>query len=296
MRVAVIDVGTNSTRLLIAEVNRQKEVKPLHTDLVTTRLGKGIGTAMLMPPAINNTVAVIDDYLKMINGWKVKRIVLAATSAVRNAVNREDFLKTVHERTGLEVKTLSGEEEALLSYQGALSGLHTGIDCRNTVIMDLGGGSTEFTWKTPDGLYCRSVEVGAVRATEGNFSDAEILSLLICPLEEIRKISPVNLIGVGGTVTTIAAISLSLRVYNPVLVHGFDLPAEQVEKTLSLLSALPLEKRRCLPGLQPERADIIIAGVRIVKQILLYLDLPGLRVSEADLMYGLAIKEANSEL
>lgn len=296
MRVAVIDVGTNSTRLLIAEVNSQKEVQPLHTDLVTTRLGKGIETAKLMPSAISNTIAVIDDYLKRIPGWQVKKVVIAATSAVRNAVNREDFLSAVFEKTGYEVKTLSGEEEALLSYQGALSGLNTSIGSQNTVIMDLGGGSTEFTWKTPGGLYCRSVEVGAVRVTEGNYTDAEIVSLLVSPLEEIRKISPVDLIGVGGTVTTIAAISLSLRVYNPVLVHGFDLSARQVEKTLSLLSALPLEKRRCLPGLQPERADIIIAGVRIVKQILLYLDLPGLKVSEADLMYGLAIREANCGL
>ncbi|HAU32571.1 MAG: Ppx/GppA phosphatase [Desulfotomaculum sp. 46_296] len=296
MRVAVIDVGTNSTRLLIAEVNRQKEVKPLHTDLVTTRLGKGIGTAKLMPSAIGNTVTVIDDYLKRTPGWQVEKVVIAATSAVRNAVNREDFLRTVFKRTGLEVKVLSGAEEALLSYQGALSGLHTGFDSQNAVVMDLGGGSTEFTWKTPGGLSCRSVEVGVVRATEGNFTDAEILSLLVSPLQEIRKISPVDLIGVGGTVTTIAAISLSLRVYNPELVHGFDLSAGQVEKTLSLLTALPLEKRRCLPGLQPERADIIIAGVRIVKQILLYLELPRLKVSEADLMYGLAIRESDSGL
>ena len=296
MRVAVIDVGTNSTRLLIAEINSRKEIKPLHTDLVTARLGAGIKTARLMPEAIRNTVSVIDDYLKRIPDWQVEKVVIAATSAVRNAANREDFLSAVFERTGFKVRVLPGAEEALLSYQGALSGLPAGIDTQNAVVMDLGGGSTELTWKASGRLYCRSVEVGAVRATEGNFTDEEILTLLVSTLKEIRKISPVNLIGVGGTVTTIAAISLSLRVYNPSLVHGFDLSAGQVEKTLSLLSSLPLEKRRCLPGLQPERADIIIAGVRIVRQILGYLDLPRLKVSEADLMYGLAIRESNSEL
>ncbi len=296
MRIAVIDIGTNSTRLLIAEVNSLKEVKPLHTGLVTTRLGKGIGTAKLMPSAISGTVAVIEDFLKKIPDWQAEKVVIAATSAVRNAVNREDFLRAVSEKTGFEVKVLPGAEEALLSYQGALSGLRIGIDSQNTVVMDLGGGSTEFTWKALGRLHCRSVEVGAVRATEGNFTDAEIFSLLVSPLKEIRKISPVELIGVGGTVTTIAAISLSLRVYNPSLAHGFDLSAGQVEKTLSLLSSLSLEKRRCLPGLQPERADIITAGVRIVKQILLYLDLPGLKVSEADLLYGLAIREASGGL
>ncbi|HAG11931.1 MAG TPA: phosphatase [Desulfotomaculum sp.] len=296
MRVAVIDIGTNSTRLLIAEVSSLKEVKPLHTDLVTARLGKGIGTAILIPPAISNTVAVIEDYLKRIPDWQVEKVVIAATSAVRNAVNREDFLSAVFERTGFEVKVLPGPEEALLSYQGALSGLRMSIDSPNTVVMDLGGGSTEFTWKERNGLRCRSVEVGAVRVTEGSFTDAEILSLLVSPLEEIRNISPVELIGVGGTVTTIAAISLSLRVYNPSLVHGFDLSAGQVEKTLSLLSSLSLEERRYLPGLQPERADIIIAGVRIVKQILLYLDLLRLKVSEADLLYGIAIREASGGL
>jgi len=293
MRVAVIDIGTNSTRLLIADVNQQKEVKSLHTDLATTRLGKGIGTAKLMPLAISNTVAVIDDFLKTIPDWQVEKVVITATSAVRNAVNREDFLSAVFERTGFVVKVLPGAEEALLSYQGALSSFHTGIDSQNMVIMDLGGGSTEFTWKSSGRLYCRSVEVGAVRATEGNFTDEEILSLLVSPLNEIRKFSPAELIGVGGTVTTIASISLSLRVYNPSLVHGFDLSAGQVEKTLSLLSSLSLEQRRCLPGLQPERADVIIAGVRIVKQVLNYLKLPRLKVSEADLLYGLAIREAS---
>jgi exopolyphosphatase/guanosine-5'-triphosphate,3'-diphosphate pyrophosphatase len=290
MRVAVIDIGTNSTRLLIADVENQSGVRALHTALVTTRLGEGIGQARLLSPAIDRTLAAVEDYLTIISRWQVERIIAVATSAVRDAVNREDFLTVAHRRTGLQVKILSGEEEAGYSYRGVLSGL--AVNRRRTVVMDLGGGSTEFTWLRGGRICCRSVGVGAVRVTEGSFSDDWILSLLSCVLDEVREVSPMILIGVGGTVTTIAAMAMSLKVYDPVMIHGFTLTAGQVEDVLALLMTTPLEERRRLPGLQPERADIIVAGVRIVQLVMQNLGLTDLKVSEADIMYGLTLQEA----
>ena len=290
MRVAVIDIGTNSTRLLIADVENQSGVRALHTALVTTRLGEGIGQARLLPPAIDRTLAAVEDYLAIISRWRVERIIAVATSAVRDAVNREDFLTVAHRRTGLQVRILSGEEEAGYSYRGVLSGL--AVNRRRKVVMDLGGGSTEFTWLRGRRICCRSVDVGAVRVTEGRFSDDWILSLLSCVLDEVREVSPMVLIGVGGTVTTMAAMAMSLKVYDPALVHGFTLTAGQVEDMLALLMTTPLEERYRLPGLQPERADIIVAGVRIVQLVMRNLGLTDLKVSEADIMYGLALQEA----
>jgi exopolyphosphatase/guanosine-5'-triphosphate,3'-diphosphate pyrophosphatase len=290
MRVAVIDIGTNSTRLLIADVENQSGVRALHTALVTTRLGEGIGQARLLSPAIDRTLAAVEDYLTIISRWQVERIIAVATSAVRDAVNREDFLTVAHRRTGLQVKILSGEEEAGYSYRGVLSGL--AVNRRRTVVMDLGGGSTEFTWLRGGRICCRSVGVGAVRVTEGSFSDDWILSLLSCVLDEVREVSPMILIGVGGTVTTIAAMAMSLKVYDPVMIHGFTLTAGQVEDVLALLMTTPLEERRRLPGVQPEPADIIVAGVRIVQLVMQNLGLTDLKVSEADIMYGLTLQEA----
>lgn len=290
MRVAVIDIGTNSTRLLIADVENRNRVSALHTDMVTTRLGEGINQARLLAPAIDRTLAAVEDYLTIISRWGVERVIAIATSAVRDAVNREGFLTAAHRRTGLYVKILSGEEEAGYSYRGVLSGL--AVDRCEAVVMDLGGGSTEFTWLRGGCICCRSVGVGAVRVTAGGFSDDWILSMLSCVLDEVREVSPVVLIGVGGTVTTMAAMTMSLKVYDPALVHGFTLTAGQVEDMLALLLTTPLKERRRLPGLQPERADIIVAGVRIVRLVMQNLGLTALKVSETDIMYGLALQEA----
>ncbi|RKO67849.1 Ppx/GppA phosphatase family protein [Desulfofundulus salinus] len=290
MRVAVIDIGTNSTRLLVAEVHREKVERVVYFDLVTTRLGEGIGSGYLQKDAITRTCETLKHYLERIHPLQVECVVAAATSAVRDARNREEFLEATR-RVGLEVTVLSGEEEAYLSYLGVQGGLE--VDAAGLVVMDVGGGSTEFIWQQEGSLFCRSVNVGAVRMTEGGHDDAAISRLLTPTLARVRLSSPRHLVGVGGTVTTCAAMVQKLAVYDPARVHGFVLSRADVENIVDILSRCTLEERRRLPGLQPERADIITAGVRIVRLVMLELDIPSLQVSEADIMHGLAIQAAS---
>lgn len=287
MRVAVIDIGTNSTRLLIADVENE-EVKVLHAELATTRLGERIGEGHLLRKAIDRTITVLKKYRQAAQSWRAARIAAVATSAVRGALNRDDFLRMVSEATGLRVEVLSGEEEAHYGYLGVISSLP--VDPEKVLVMDVGGGSTEFTWQRNGRISLRSVDAGAVRATEGRYTEEQIRRLVEPVTEEISQISPGQLTGVGGTVTTLAAMAMGLRVYDPALVHGYTLRREQVAGLLSLLTTIPLEKRRQLPGLQPERADIIIAGVQIVMVVLADLGIDSLLVSEADMMHGIALK------
>jgi exopolyphosphatase/guanosine-5'-triphosphate,3'-diphosphate pyrophosphatase len=289
MRVAVIDIGTNSTRLLVADVQREKVERVVHFDLVTTRLGEGIGSGYLKKEAIRRTCGTLKHFLERIHSLRVERVIAAATSAVRDARNREEFLEEAR-RAGLEVAVLSGEEEAYLSYLGVVAGL--AVERSGLVVMDVGGGSTEFIWPQGDLLYCRSVNVGAVRMTEGGHDDAAICRLLSPVLEQVRLNSPRHLVGVGGTVTTCAAMVQKLAVYDPDRVHGFVISFKDVEDLLDVLSRCTLEERRRLPGLQPERADIITAGLRIVRLVMRELNISCLQVSETDIMHGLAIKAA----
>lgn len=290
MRVAVIDLGTNSTRLLVAEAAAGKSVKVLFADLVTTRLGEQIGSGYLLKRAVDRTIPVLKRYLKTASCWRAERVAAVATSAVRGALNRVEFLEKVARETGLEVRVLTGEEEAYYGYLGVKSGLPATVNPEKAVVMDVGGGSTEFSWQKDRHLFFRSVDVGAVRATEGRYAKDQIFSLLRPVLEEIRFISPGVLVGVGGTATTLAAMDLGLKVYDPLLVHGHLLRRDQVAGLLFVLENTPLEDRRRLPGLQPERADIIVAGVRIVLLALDGLALDTLLVSEADLMHGIALE------
>lgn len=288
-RVAAIDVGSNSVRLLIAEVENGR-VKPLHTGLVTTRLGKKMNGRLLLPETVERTIEVLAGFLTEITGWGVERVGAVATSAVREAANGGEFVELVRRTLGLEIDVLSGDEEALLGYQGVCGGLP--VDPDATVVVDIGGGSTEFTWRGPGGVCCRSLMVGAVRMTEGGYTDGEIAELLAPVLEDVRAVRPEELVAVGGTATTLAAMSRRLTVYDPHLVHGYRLTLGEIEALLLLLRHTPLEERCVLPGLQPERADIIEAGARILRLILIGCGRSDVLVSEADILYGLAAKVA----
>lgn len=287
-RVAVIDIGTNSTRLLVAGVTAEGEVVPLHADLKTTRLGQGIGGGMLLPEAVSRTVDAIADMQSQAREKSASLVVAAATSAVRDAGNREWFLDQVYRKTGISVRVLEGQEEAFLSYLGVASGL--GKDPASAVIVDIGGGSTEFTWSSDGRVFCRSVNAGAVRMTEGGHNDREIHEIMRETLEEVRRVRPQKLIGVGGTVTTLAAMDMALEVYDRSRVHGYDLSITGVRGMLDKLVLAGPGGRKGIPGLQPARADIIVAGVRILLVVMGGLEFDRIKVSEADLMYGLALK------
>lgn len=291
MRVAAIDIGSNSVRLLVAGVEGGA-VTPLKTNLITTRLGQGIEDKYLLPEAMERTKKAVEQFLREARKLEPLSIVAGATSAVRDAKNGNDFVNLVKNQLGLKVNILSGTEEAYLTYRGVLAGLK--MENNQMAVIDLGGGSTEFIWPGREEMNRESVDVGAVRATEGGYGNDKIIDLLKPVLDRIFAAKPYDLVGVGGTVTNLAAMSLGLKVYDSSRVHGYRLTLAKVQELLNTLSGKTIEERKKIPGLQPERADIIEAGTRIVYLIMDYLQMTSMKVSEADILYGLALVAAQN--
>lgn len=290
-RVAVIDIGTNSTRLLLAGLSGAGKIKPFYTELKATRLGEGIDGGMLLSKAISRTVAAIVELVAEARKREASVVVVVATSAVRDANNREIFLDEVYQKTGMQVRVLSGQEEAFLNYMG-VSGEY-GDFLQSTLIVDIGGGSTEFTWKQGGKFFCRSIKAGAVRMTEGRQSSQSIREIMKETLEDIRRVNLHKLIGVGGTVTTLAAVDIGLEIYDQTLVHGYKLTRIAICQHMKRFIAAGAEGRKRIVGLQEERSDIIVAGVRILLNVMDSLEMKEIQVSEADLMYGLALEKYN---
>lgn len=286
---AAIDIGTNSARLLTAEVIEGKILRLVNNDLRTTRLGEGIAGRCLNEAAMTRTIEAIKEFVHAARQAGAEWIVPAATSAVRDAVNQAVFLQRVQAQTGLKVKVLTGEQEALLSYRGVVAGLP--IETDKTMVLDIGGGSTELIWPEPVGLQLISLALGAVRATEGRYDDEKIKTIIYPALGRINQVGPTRLAGVGGTVTTVTAMALGLSRYDREKVHGFTLTLSRIEQILHRIQQTPLAERQNLPGLQPARADIIEAGVRILQLLLQGTGLSAITVSETDILYGLLLWE-----
>ncbi|MDI6907275.1 MAG: hypothetical protein QMC81_07310 [Thermoanaerobacterales bacterium] len=293
MRVGVVDIGTNSVRLLVAEVTG-REIKELERDLRTTRLGEG-PDGLLRPEAMARTVRAVGELAARMRAAGAARAVLAGTAAVREAANREEFAGLVRKETGLALRVLTGEEEALLGYRGAVWGL-SGRISGPVVTMDIGGGSTEFAWEDGEGrLRYLSLPVGAVRMTERSSTMNDVRELLKPAVDALRESgqgAPRKLVGMGGTVTTLAAMAQGLRRYDPGRVHGYPLHVSEVERLLAALQATLLEERRRMPGLQPERADIIPAGAMIALAAMRGLGRAVMYVCQTDILHGLALAVA----
>lgn len=286
MNIAVVDIGTNSTRLLIAEVYAGGEVRVLKTGLITTRLGEGIGKqAYLLTPAVDRTVEAMLNFRQIILESGAEEVITAATSAVRDAANQRDFLAEVKQRVGWDVRVLPGDEEARLSYLGVVRGLKA--DFCDGVVIDIGGGSTEFIWTGSGVLNCASLKIGAVRMTENGSRLADIREMLVGSLIPIKASGAGRLVGVGGTLTTLAAVDQEMEIYDPAKVHGYFLTRQRIQDILDRFEKMTLEERKRVPGIQPQRADIITAGVRIALAVVDGLGTDGITVSETDIMYGL---------
>lgn len=300
---AAVDIGTNSTRLYIAETGR--EIKRLEKRTVITRLGKMVDKERILTrEGIERTLAVLLDYREIARSYEAEDIIAIATSAVRDAANREEFISIVKERTGIEIRVISGEEEAELGFTGASSVVNEGYK----VVCDIGGGSTELIFGEKRKIYVSdSIDIGAVRITE-RFLNADVLgyeqienarnfirSSLSKTVAHIREDGKnFALIGIGGTVTTLAAMDQGLMVYDIDRVHGYILDKERVDYLFEKLISISAEDRRNIPGLQPERADIIPAGALILKTLLEEFTSNFIIVSECDNLDGLMIKYTGS--
>ncbi|WP_078811188.1 Ppx/GppA phosphatase family protein [Selenihalanaerobacter shriftii] len=290
-RMAAIDIGTNSTRLLIGRLLETGQIRPLVTELRTTRLGDGVDASRsLKGEAMNRVIKALKEYKELINQQKLDKVRVVATSAVRDSSNQREFIKKVKIETGLEVDVISGEEEAELSYLGVIKGLSNSLLDANLVI-DIGGGSTEFIFGSKNEIKeRRSIDVGAVRMTE-KFEEVEqrrdlIVRELFSITERFQNKSKI-LLGVGGTITTLAAIDQNLAIYNRNKVHGYSLGFPTVKKIFLDLKAKTISERKKVTGLQPKRADIIVAGIQILLEIMERLGKKEVVVSESDILDGI---------
>ena len=288
MRVAAIDLGTNSTRLLVADVDDGR-VDELHRETRITRLGEGVDERRrLLPVPIARVRNVLSDFRRTAEQLETERALAVATSAVRDAENGEAFLGEVEWSYGFATRLLSGDDEARMTLRGITSGreLEAGA-----VVLDVGGGSTELIERDRR----VSLDIGSVRLTERFLhSDPptpdELNDCRAAVGTELPEVHATRLIGVAGTITTLAALELGR--YDPELVHGHRLTREGVERELARLASLPLAQRRELPGLEPERAPVIVGGAAIVAETLAHAGLDKLEVSEHDLLTGAALEAA----
>lgn len=282
MRCAAIDIGSNSCRLLIADRN-QKELMPIYRELKTTRISEGLNqSGKINVEALERTLRCLDHFKKSISDYGVLQYRAIATSAVREAGNGKEFIALAEERCQIKIDVVSGVEEARLSYLGVEKGLEVN---HLPLVVDLGGGSTEFICNQLD--FIRSIPLGAVRATELNMSAREIAERLteISQIKETFVDYP--LIMVGGTASSLAAIKLGLEIYDPHLVHGQILSRQDLVDLYQMLEKTPLALRKRIPGLQAERADIINQGALIILMIVDILGKNDLIVSETDLLQGM---------
>ena len=298
MRVAAIDCGTNSIRLLVADVDGSTKAD-VHREMRIVRLGQGVDrTGELAPEAIERTRAALLDYAATCRELGVAKTRMVATSASRDARNRGVFQSMVVDALGVEPEVISGDEEAALSFDGATRGLDPAEG--PFLVMDIGGGSTELVLGTTTVEAARSVDVGCVRLTERHLIDdpptreqvqgatadvdeALVLVRQVVPVEQAR-----TAIGLAGSVTTVAALALQLPAYDATRIHLSRIPAADVKAVSDRLLELTREARAALPVMHPGRVDVIGAGALVLAVLVDRLGLAEVLVSESDILDGIA--------
>jgi exopolyphosphatase / guanosine-5'-triphosphate,3'-diphosphate pyrophosphatase len=303
-RVAVVDIGTNSTRLLIADVSPSGEVSELHRQSTVTRLGDRVdASGSLSPEAIDRTLAALREYRRLIDDHACEANLAVLTSAVRDASNGPDFTERVRREFSLDARTLSGDEEAQLTFLGAMH--DRDVTPEPTVVIDIGGGSTEFIigHDSTAGFHV-SLPAGVVRMSERHISSdppapAELQALahdartvFLDGLPPDQRAPVTRGIAVAGTATSAASIAQELDHYDPARVQGYPLQLATVELLLARLADMDEAQRRSVVGLHPDRAPTIVAGMILLSEALRAFELDCVEVSEHDILFGGALRLA----
>jgi exopolyphosphatase/guanosine-5'-triphosphate,3'-diphosphate pyrophosphatase len=302
VRVAVIDMGTNSTRLVVADVDDGR-VQEIERRSTVTRLGRGVDTTQqLATEAIDDVANAVGEYIEVYEPLKPGAVSVLATSAVRDAENSGAFIAELRERFAMNARILTGDEESRLTYLGAVADRPA---ADGTMVVDIGGGSTEIVVGSGQEVtFHMSLQVGTVRHTERHIrEDPPTASELEALAEDVRKLIFAELaaaeffdIGVGiavaGTPTSLAAIEQELDPYDPEKVHGYVLTLDGIQRMYAMLSGKSLEERLKVTGLHPGRAPTIVAGVVILIQVMRAFGLQKLEVSEHDILHGAALEAA----
>ncbi|MER6476948.1 Ppx/GppA phosphatase family protein [Streptomyces filamentosus] len=302
-RVAGIDCGTNSIRLLVADVHPgTRELVELDRRMTIVRLGQGVDrTGRLAPEALERTFAACREYAAVIEELGAERIRFVATSASRDAENRQDFVDGVVAILGVEPEVISGDQEAAFSFAGATGELR-GDDRR--LVVDIGGGSTEFVVGNRHVEAARSVDIGCVRLTERHVRHdpvtaeeaeairADVRAALDLAAEAVPIASADTLVGLAGSVTTVAAIALGLPEYDSAKVHHSRISAERVAEVTGMLLASTHDERAAIPVVHPGRVDVIVAGALVLQEIVERVGAAEVVVSEHDILDGIALSVA----
>ena len=302
MRIAIIDIGSNSTRLLVADREGDRIAKELERRSQVTRLGAGVdANGRLRADAMERVYTTLDEYKGAIERHGATKQIAIFTSAVRDAENGDEFAQTVARRYALEPHVLAGDEEARLTFLGATSERDP-ADHAPTLVVDVGGGSTELVVGAGrEAGFHVSTQAGVVRQTERHIKhDPPSPNELEQLADDVREIiadatSPEargiveHGIAVAGTATSLAAIAQRLEPYDPEKVHGFVISKDEAARILSKLARIPLEQRRQTRGLHPDRAPTIIAGVIILREVMKLFELDAIEVSEHDILRGAAL-------
>ena len=303
MRVATIDIGTNTVLLLVAERGADGVLRAVEERATITRLGEGVDrTSCLAAAAIERTRTCLAEYAGVVSGAGAERVAVVGTSAMRDAGGGEELRAHIRAALGVEVRVVSGEEEARLTFRGALSGLP--MDAADEVaVFDIGGGSTEVVVGRPGDppalAFAQSFDVGSVRLTERHVAhdpptteERDIITRAardafarVPALPGLQAQAP---IGIAGTVTTLAAVSLALVPYDGARIHGHILPRADLEAVVARLAGLDLASCRDVPGMEPKRADVIVAGGLIALALVDHWGATAIRVSDRGVRWGLA--------
>jgi exopolyphosphatase/guanosine-5'-triphosphate,3'-diphosphate pyrophosphatase len=298
MRVAAIDCGTNSIRLLIADIDGSN-FREVVRDMEIVRLGQGVDqTGQFHPDAITRTLTAVDKFAAEIAKRGVEKIRFCATSATRDATNRHLFVDGVHERLGIELEVISGDEEAALSFAGAIKDL----DPSNGpfLVIDIGGGSTEFVFGTSTVEAARSVNIGCVRMSERHFANDPATSEQIelartdiqAAIAQAAAAVPITkaktLVAVAGTATTVAAAALDLPEYDRYAIHLSHISAEKVHQVSQSLIKMTRTQRESLGYMHPGRVDVISAGSLVLSRIMRATGATEFVASESDILDGMA--------
>jgi len=298
MRVAAIDCGTNSIRLLIADIDGSN-FREVVRDMEIVRLGQGVDqTGQFHPDAINRTLAAVDKFAAEIAKRGVEKIRFCATSATRDATNRHLFVDGVRERLGIEVEVISGDEEAALSFAGAIQDL---VPPQGPfLVVDIGGGSTEFVFGTTSVESARSVNIGCVRMSERHFANdpatpaqiesarIDIQAAIAIAAAEVPITKAKTLVAVAGTATTVAAAGLDLNEYDRYAIHLSRISAQQVHDAATMFATQTREQRLALGYMHPGRVDVIAAGSFVLSEIMKATGATEFVASESDILDGMA--------
>jgi exopolyphosphatase/guanosine-5'-triphosphate,3'-diphosphate pyrophosphatase len=298
-RLASIDCGTNSIRLLVGEPTGNRQFTTIDRRMRITRLGQGVdATGRLAPEAIERTLSVLREFRGAMDELDVENVRITATSAARDAANRDDFFDPAEKIVGARPELLSGKEEGHLSFLGATADVDKSAG--PFVVVDIGGGSTEFIAGTDHAEGVISVDMGCVRLTEKELLHdppqpeelSVALSMVDAYLDDVRREVPAvaeakTFIGVAGTITTVAAVEIGLAKYDPAVIHHFRLTRAAAEDVFRTLATETREARIANPGLEEARADVIVGGCCILVAIFRSFGFDECLVSESDILDGL---------